>query len=154
MPFPKNTGNEAEYSVAFYPTSYVLNGKKSKAEQEAAAEYVKFMCSEEAWLDRIDFADSYEIMQIVFPPYKTITIEDMTDMMPADWKSATLTAMEDAKPTELSVDNYVTYLNAMSISIINTESMSRDTIISLLNEAQTTAENEWLNNYNKDILGQ
>lgn len=112
------------------------------------------MCSEEAWLDRIDFADSYEIMQIVFPPYKTITIEDMTDMMPADWKSATLTAMEDAKPTELSVDNYVTYLNAKSISIIDTESMSRDTIISLLNEAQTTAENEWLNNYNKDILGQ
>lgn len=154
MPFPKNTGHEAEYSAAFYPTSYVLNGKKSKAEQEAAAEYVKFMCSEEAWLDRIDFADSYEIMQIVFPPYKTITIEDMTDMMPADWKSATLTAMEDAKPTELSVDNYVTYLNAKSISILDTESMSRDTIISLLNEAQTTAENEWLNNYNKDILGQ
>lgn len=78
----------------------------------------------------------------------------MTDMMPADWKSATLTAMEDAKPTELSVDNYVTYLNAKSISILDTESMSRDTIISLLNEAQTTAENEWLNNYNKDILGQ
>lgn len=154
LPFPKNTGHEEEYSAAFYPTSYVLNGKKSKAEQEAAAEYVKFMCSEEAWLDRIEFADNYEIMQVVFPPYKTITVEDMTAMLPTDWKSATITAMSDAKVSELNVDNYVTYLNAKSIAILDNANSTRETIIAALQEAQTTAENEWLNNYNKEILGQ
>lgn len=149
-PFPKNGSRPDEYTTAFYSTSYVLNGKKSKAEQKAAAEYVKFMCSEEAWLDRIDFADSYEIMQVVFPPYKTITVDDMTDMLSENWKSATIDAMASGEVSKLSVDNYTTYLKAQLVNIIDADTQSREQISSTLRAAQATATSEWLNNYNKD----
>lgn len=148
--FPKNENREDEYTTAFYSTSYVLNGKKPKAEQAAAAEYVKFMCSEEAWLDRIEFADSYEIMQVVFPPYKTIGIDDMTDMLPNNWKEVTQQAMAQGEISKLSVDNYTTYLQAELVDLVSTPGLTDDQIKATLNEAQTTAENEWLNRYNED----
>lgn len=140
---------------------FVLNGDENISEEakRAAATYMTFMNSKEAWERRLAYAAEEGIPTIEFPPYEIDP--DLLDStiyatMPLDWKTAISKSSSNATLFDIDSDSFISYINAALPGIINGEDSSgkydtREKIQGRLTSLTNLVYDEWLTAYNNKV---
>jgi len=157
IPIPRGpSASEETKTTPNFAQCYVLSKKATEAEKQAAATYIQFMTSPEAWQEQISFISENEIGVFSMPPYDNVNTDEIVEALPIDWQTTILTAEDDLWLSTLDSDNWKEYLaryipemikDHASLSGHNVEALKND-----LNSYQSSAYSEWLTQYNSDVL--
>ena len=145
MAFPE--GPSGKGSNPLFPQCYVINGKKSKEEQAAAAEYIKFLYGIEGTKARLQFAKDNNILFVQIPVFKSLDWTQYAVGIPSDWVQATQDALTRGMISDLGSNAFTNYVVNILPKLVSEPNIE---IEAELARAQKLAENEWLNLYNED----
>lgn len=146
---------------ANFTQGYVLNARASEEQKQAAATYMEFMLSHEAWESRIQFAKDENIPMLVVPPYK-YTDQELNDNLftniPEDWKSSLINSIKNPYIYMADSDAFINYVAPHIPGIVNGSDSygnydSAQSIAERLQALENTIYSEWLNAYNQQVKG-
>ena len=129
----------------------VFNANKSKKELAAAVKYYEFMNGKEAQQSMQDFRTENNIVNFQVSVYPSIdwTTTLSKNGIPDSWISATKSAIKQAYVTPLHSTAFTTYMTTQLATAIRDPKVN---IKDILKKIQTTATNEWLNDFNSNLV--
>lgn len=148
--FPKGP-SAAEQSSSVIASAHVFNARKSPEELQAAVTYLEFMQGVDFYNAQATYAQENDIVTFSLPPYPSIEWwNGMTENgIPQGWIDTTKAALENGSISKLRSTAFTSYMTTQ-LPLLVTDS-SRDIRQTLL-DAQETATNEWLTEYNQNVL--
>ncbi len=149
IPFPKGPSSEKRESIVA-AIGYLLSAKATPEQAEAAATYVKFMQSMDAWAERYIFAEEEGIDDLVLPPYPDVDASSVYDGIPSSWATALDYARNNLTVIDINSMAFTTSLTKLAPSLLDKEQYpDMVSVEKALSDLQATETAEWLNGYNE-----
>ena len=142
-----------------FSLSYVLNSRATEEQKKAAITYINFMNSEEAVLDKFEFAKEEDIPVFTVPAYSFDDEYLNTTVfasVPEDWKAALTNSLKNYYVFNQNSDAFISYVTTAVPGIVNGSDSSgqyhtRELLIDKLTALNGTIYSQFLNGYNSNF---